>query len=236
MGPPLGRRRRGGRYRAVARALGRRGRRGRPRGGRSRCAGRVHGRTVRPGDAPRGSWASFATWAVGLLDHYLRPDGDPGRWPDHEEAAARQVRAASPPWPTSTGCQAGPIWCRSAAPPGSNWRGPSSISTSSLTGLGRRCLPGPLCRRPGAAIPHRDRRRTGRHPGPAAGPGDGLLGDAVSALDPSGTLLSRRTARSGSGRPLVRRGRRDRGADRHPASGGRPRADGPRPRRGGSPT
>ena len=43
---------------------------------------------------PRGSWASLVTWAIGLLDHYLRPDGDRGRWPDHEVAAARQVRAA----------------------------------------------------------------------------------------------------------------------------------------------
>lgn len=40
------------------------------------------------------SWASFATWAVVLLDYYLPPDGDQDRWPDHEVAAAGQVRAA----------------------------------------------------------------------------------------------------------------------------------------------
>jgi len=41
---------------------------------------------------PGASWEAVATWAVGLLDHYLLPDTDPDRWPTAERAAARQVR------------------------------------------------------------------------------------------------------------------------------------------------
>ena len=41
---------------------------------------------------PKGSWATHATWAVDLLDHYL--DTDPGSWPAHEVGATAQVRGA----------------------------------------------------------------------------------------------------------------------------------------------
>jgi ATP-dependent helicase/nuclease subunit B len=41
---------------------------------------------------PRGSWPSFGTWALDLLDHYLLPGTGPSRWPEREEADARQVR------------------------------------------------------------------------------------------------------------------------------------------------
>ena len=42
---------------------------------------------------PRGrSWQALATWATGLLDHYLRPDTGPDGWPGAERAAAAQVR------------------------------------------------------------------------------------------------------------------------------------------------
>ncbi len=41
---------------------------------------------------PRGSWSTFATWAVELLDHYL--DDDPESWPPEELAATEQVRGS----------------------------------------------------------------------------------------------------------------------------------------------
>ena len=37
--------------------------------------------------------APSSAWALGLLDHYLRPGAGPDRWPLDEEVAARQVRA-----------------------------------------------------------------------------------------------------------------------------------------------
>ncbi|HVC70151.1 MAG TPA: PD-(D/E)XK nuclease family protein [Acidimicrobiales bacterium] len=43
---------------------------------------------------PAHSWRAFTTWAVALLDHYLRPDAGADPWPVEERAAARQVRAA----------------------------------------------------------------------------------------------------------------------------------------------
>ncbi len=42
--------------------------------------------------APGRSWGALAAWAVALLDHYLPPDSDPGRWPVEEEVARRRVR------------------------------------------------------------------------------------------------------------------------------------------------
>jgi ATP-dependent helicase/nuclease subunit B len=42
--------------------------------------------------ASAGSWGDFGRWAVGLLDHYLRPGTDRERWPVEEQAAAHQVR------------------------------------------------------------------------------------------------------------------------------------------------
>jgi RecB family exonuclease len=41
---------------------------------------------------PDSSWSALGRWAVGLLDHYVRPDAGSDRWPVDEEAAARQVR------------------------------------------------------------------------------------------------------------------------------------------------
>jgi len=47
---------------------------------------------VRAAVMPSGSWAAHATWAVDLLDRYLRPDQ--GDWPAGEVAALEQVRGA----------------------------------------------------------------------------------------------------------------------------------------------
>jgi RecB family exonuclease len=41
---------------------------------------------------PRDSWDALGAWALGLLDHYLRPPGGHDRWPEAEQPAAEQVR------------------------------------------------------------------------------------------------------------------------------------------------
>ena len=140
---------------------------------------------------PRGSWGSFATWAVGLLDHYLRPDGDQGRWPHHEVAAARQVRAALTALADLDQVSGGAdlVSFRRAVR--------AQLERTVLDrhefpdgGVGDGIFLGPYSAARGLQF----------HSVTVAGLADalvtadesgaGLLGDAVSALDPSGTLLT----------------------------------------------